>query len=169
MKKLLVLALLVFGMNTYAQPTFITSEYVTITGFVDPTASIKEDGLDFGAELRLVSHWKYVKAEFQSFNALEGSYFDMRGGFGVNMTTDYFERTYYYAGINLGLIKRGITNNDPQTYPLAGVEAGFKYQATDTILFGFRGTVDYREDKLYTAANPDWEYSGHLLLGIKLN
>lgn len=169
MKKLLLIAPLILGLNATAQLQLIQNEYVTLSGYVDPSASIKEKGINFGAEIQLVSNWKYVKAGFQSFNALEGGYLDYTGGFGVNLTSDIFEETRYYTGLRLGFIKRGLTNNDPQTYPLAGIEGGFDYQLTDTFFVGVRATGDWREDFMYSGAEPEMQLSGFVRVGLKID
>lgn len=169
MKKLLLIATLITSLNATAQLSFIENEYVTLSGHIDPSASIKEKGLHFGAEIQLISHWKYVKSGFQSFNALEGGYLDYTGGFGVNLTSDIFEETRYYAGIRLGFIKRGFLDGESQTYPLAGLEGGFDYQLTDTFFVGIKATGDWREDFMYSGAEPEMQYSGFIRCGIKID
>lgn len=169
MKKLLLIATLILSLNATAQLQFIQNEYVTLSGYVDPSASVKEKGINFGAEIQLISNWKYVKAGFQSFNALEGGYFDYTGGFGVNLTSDIFEETRYYAGVRLGFIKRGFLDGESYTYPLAGVEGGFDYQFTDTLFVGVRVTADHREDFLYSGADPSMVYSGFVRVGFKID
>lgn len=169
MKNYFTLAILILSLNATAQLQFIQNEYVTLSGHIDPSASVKEGGLHFGAEIQLVSHWKYVKAGFQSFNALEGGYLDYTGGFGVNLTSDIFEETRYYAGIRLGFIKRGFLDGESQTYPLAGLEGGFDYQLTDTFFVGLRSTIDWREDMMYSGANPKYVPSGFIRCGIKID
>lgn len=169
MKKLLLIATLILGLNATAQLQFVQNEYVTLSGYVDPSASVKEKGINFGAEIQLVSNWKYVKAGFQSFNALEGGYLDYTGGFGVNLTSDIFEETRYYAGVRLGFIKRGFLDGESTTYPLAGLEAGIDYQLTDTFFVGVRGSMDHREDMLFTGADPSTVYSGFVRCGIKID
>lgn len=169
MKKLFTIATLILTLNASAQISFIENEYVTLSGYVDPYASVKEGVINFGSEIQLVSNWKYVKAGFQSFNALEGGYLDFTGGFGVNLTSDIFEETRYYAGVRLGFIKRGLTNNDPQTYPLAGIEGGFDYQLTETFFIGVRATGDWREDFMYSGAEPEMRYSGFVRVGLKID
>lgn len=169
MKELLSIAFLVIGMIANAQLQFVQNEYCTISCYVDPSASVKEKGLNFGGEIQLVSNWKYVKAGFQSLDALEGGYLDYTGGFGVNLTSDVFEETRYYAGVRLGFIKRGYLDNDPQTYPLAGFEGGFDYQLTDTFFVGVRATGDWREDFMFSGAEPSMRYSGFVRCGIKID
>lgn len=169
MRKIYLALLITLGLNATAQISFIQHEYVTISGYVDPSASVKEKGLNFGGEIQLISHWKYVKAGFQSFDALEGGYLDYTGAFGVNLTSDIFEETRYYAGLRLGFIQRGYKLNDSQTYPLAGLEAGFDYQLTDSFFVGLRTTADWREDFMYSGANPEMVYSGFVICGIKFD
>lgn len=169
MKTLITTILLAISLNITAQLSFIQNEYVTISGYVDPSASVKEKGINFGGEIQLVSNWKYVKSGFQSFDALEGGYFDYTGAFGVNLTSDIFEETRYYAGIRLGFIKRGYKNEQSYTYPLAGIEAGIDYQLTDSFFVGVRATADHREDMLFSCADPKIVYSGFVICGIKID
>jgi len=165
MKKLLFAFMLV-GMTASAQQ-FGTSEYFTASAYVDPAGSIAETGINFGAELELVNYGMYVKAGFQSFDKLEGGYFDVAGAGGVNVTWGIFEEVRTYAGIRLGFIKRGYKVNDSQTYPLFGFESGIDYNVSESFFVGLRSTYDYRSDFLWSGAKEEYQFSGFVRAGFK--
>ena len=165
MKKLL-LAILFVSMTASAQQ-FGQSEYFTASMYVDPAGSVKEKGINLGAEIELVNYGMYVKAGFQSFEALEGGYFDLAGAGGVNVTWGIFEEVRTYGGIRLGFIKRGYKVNDSQTYPLFGFESGIDYNVTDNFFIGLRATYDYREDFIWSGANEEYQFSGFVRAGFK--
>lgn len=165
MKKLLFALLFSIGIN--AQIQFIDREYTTLSIAVDPSASIKENGLNINAELQLVSYWKYVKVSSQLFTALDGGYIDLTGGFGANLKLDRFDRTRVYSGIRLGFIKRGFNDIKTYTYPLAGFESGIDFQLTDHLFIGAILTGDYRSDFKYWGGNPIVRYSTFGRIGYK--
>jgi len=164
--KTLLFALLV-GMTASAQLQLGQKEYFTGSVYVDPGGSIKESGLNLGAEIELVSYGGYVKAGVQSFDALEGGYFDLTGAGGVNVTYGTFEDFRSYAGIRLGFIKRGYKTNDSRTYPLFGLEAGTDYNINDVWFVGLRATYDYREDFIWSGAKEEFQGSGFVRAGFK--
>jgi len=166
MKKLLVLVLLITGTVAVAQPHFGTKEYFTGSVYVDPGGSIKEKGLDFGADIGLVSYGGYVKAGFQSFDALEGGYYDIAGAGGLNLNWGTFEEFRTYAGIRLGLINRGYKDGDSHVYPLFGTEAGVDYFLNEKLFVGAGLSYDWREDFLYSGAEPEYQGSGKVKIGI---
>jgi hypothetical protein len=165
MKKLL-LAILFVSMTASAQQ-FGQSEYFTASIYVDPAGSVKENGINLGSEIELVNYGMYVKAGFQSFDALTGGYMDLTGAGGVNVTWGIFEEVRTYAGIRLGFIKRGYKVNDPQTYPLFGLEGGVDYSVTDNFFVGLRSTYDYREDFIWSGSNEEYQFSGFVRAGFK--
>jgi len=167
MKKLLVLAFLVIGMMANAQIQFGQKEYFTASVYVDTSASVKEGGVNFGSEIELVNYWMYVKAGVQSFGALEGGYFDVSGAMGLNLTSGIFEEMRYYGGIRLGVINRGYKDSDSRPYPLFGFEGGIDYNVNEVLFVGLRATADYREDFLYSGANPEYRCSGFVRAGFK--
>lgn len=163
MKQLLIIAFLFIGMIGNAQIRFISSEYFVTSIAIDPKASIEEKGVNLVGEFELISYWKYVKVNVQTFGALEGGYTDIAGGFGVNLTGGYFEGMRVYSGIRLGHIWRG-----DEDFPLAGLEGGFDYLLNETVFFGARGTLDYRKDFEFSGAEPGVKYSTYVRVGVKL-
>jgi len=171
MKKVCFLALLLAGSVMSAQScvSFGDKEFVTLSGFVDPVGTINEEGLDFGGELELVSHWGYVKAGTQIFPAV--NYFDMVGAGGLNFTTKPFDDARFYTGLRLGLIHRGaFEGNDTEIYPLAGVEAGVDYNFKNSKWFvGLAYIADWREDFLFSGADPKFQSNGRIRVGRKFD
>lgn len=163
MKKLLIIAFLALGMGVSAQPSFrfIDKEYFTFSAYVDPSASIKESGLNIGAELEVVSYAKYVKIGLQSFTVLEGGYTDLTGGVGVNVTSGNFDQYRAYAGGRLGLVNRG-----KFIYPLVGAEGGVDLNI-GKMFIGVRATADYRSDFVFTDGVAQIRYSGFVRVGAQ--
>lgn len=164
MKKLLTIAFLTIGMIVNAQK----KEYTFINILADPSASIKERSLNVVFEIEHISYWKYVKANIQVLPSLKGGYLDVTGGFGVNLTSGYFDEVRYYSGIRLGVIKRGFTEDETYTYPLVGFEGGIDFKITEKLVLGLRGTGDYRSDFKYSGADASMRYSGFIKFGFKL-
>jgi len=160
MKKLLLLALLTTTMVN-AQIRFIDKEYFTTSIAIDHSASVKEKGVDIVGEIELVSYWKYVKFNVQSFSVLEGGYLDGVGGFGINLTKGKFDAWRLYSGGRIGFI-----NRSKYVYPLVGIESGIDYNI-ERIFIGLRATGDYRSDFKYSGANPSMRYSGFIRIGTK--
>lgn len=156
MKKLLLSAFLTIGMMVNAQDKFNVSVYV------DPAASIKEKGIDFGAEIEYHNKSIYTKAGFQNFSVLQGGYTDIAGGIGLNKRIGIFEKFRVFGGVRLGFIFRG-----DYTYPLAGIEAGFDVKLNEKVFLRYRGTGDYRSDFKYSGANPEMRYSSSIGVGIE--
>lgn len=169
MKKLLILTLLFTVTSAFSQSNlrFMDQEYFTFTTFIDPGASIKEKSIDIGVEIQVVSYWKYVSAGVEILPGLEGGYASYHGAVGVNLTSGYFSKVRYYAGLRLGNIKRGFSNGDTQSYPLFGYEAGIDYEVTNGVIVGLRTTSDRREDFKYSGANPEMQQSGSIKIGVK--
>jgi len=168
MRKFL-LAFLFVSMTMNAQLIgFGTKEYFTASMFVDPLGSIREEGLDFGAELELVSHGGYVKVGTQIFPTLVGGYLDTVGAGGFNLVLEPFEETRFYTGLRLGLIHRGIKRHfDTVVYPLVGWEAGFDTDITDKWFAGMSLITDWREDFKFTGGDPGLQVSGRVRAGFK--
>ena len=167
MKKLILILFLLTSMLIEAQIRFIDNEYFTFSIGLDPSATVKEKSVNLYGEVCLVSYWKYVNVNTQFLPSLKGGYWDFGGTFGVNLTSGTFEKTRYYTGLRLGLIKRGFNDTETFTYPLFGAELGVDYYITDEIFVGVRGTGDYRTDFKYSYADPFVRYSGFVKLGIK--
>lgn len=163
MKKILIIAFLVIGMVAGAQVRFIDKEYFTTSIAVDGGASMKEGGIDIVGEIELVSYWKYVKVNVQSFAVLYGGYTDVAGGFGINLTPGIFDKWRLYAGGRLGLISRG-----QYIFPLVGSEVGVDYNFRNSNMFvGLRGTYDYRKDFQFSGAPASMRYSSFIRIGTK--
>jgi hypothetical protein len=155
MKKLITTALLTISLMVNAQDKFNVSVYV------DPFASVKEKGIDFGAEIEYNNRTIYTKAGFQSFSVLEGNYTDIAGGIGLNQRLGMFDKFRLYGGVRLGFIFRG-----SETYPLAGGEGGIDYNINDKWFVGVRGTGDYRTDFDFWGGKSEVRYSGFLRVGM---
>lgn len=162
--KLLTLLLLTFC-TTNAQRV---RERFNWSLLIDPTATIKEQSPNIVAEIELESGWKYVKANAQLLHALEGGYLDVCGNIGVNKRFGYFSKTRVFAGVRLGLIKRGFKEGQTFTYPLFGYEAGVNYQLRDYICIILRTTIDNRADFKYSGAEPSYRMSNFIGIGLKL-
>lgn len=167
MKKLLTIAcLLIWGINT-AQVRFVDEEYGTISIGVDPNATIKEHSPNVNFNLGLVSYWKYVGANIQVLPGIKGGYIDFTGNFGVNVTTDRFNKMRLYSGLRLGFIKRGYTESKVYTYPLVGCELGANYTICNNTFIGVRSSLDYRSDFKYSGADPSTRFNNSIILGIR--
>lgn len=164
MKKYYCLALLMVGLSSSAQGIrFVNDEYLTVQAYVDPVASFKEHGLDFGAEVQLVSHKVYVKAGVENFSVLAGGYTAITGGVGLNLTSGFLYRPRYYGGIRLGVNVR-----DKTVYPLFGLEGGIDFPITKVLYVGVRGTGDWREDFRFWGGDPEMRWSGFAVVGFNL-
>jgi hypothetical protein len=160
MKKLIIIGLLLINISVNSQIRFIDKEYFTASLAVDPCASYKEGGVDIVGEIELVSYWKYVKFNIQSFAVLDGGYIDGVMGFGVNLTPGIFDKWRLYSGGRLGFI-----NRSKYIYPIVGFEGGFDYNINEKYFIGLRGTSDYRADFKYSGAEPSMRYSGFIRVG----
>lgn len=159
MRNRLTLLLLLLSLTVSAQFKFNDVEYFTVSTFMDPSASVKEKGLDIGVELEYVG-FIYAKVGFESFSALKGGYFDGHGAVGVNLM--YNDKWRNYTGIRLAIVKRnGATN------PLFGIEGGIDYNIADNLFLGLRATYDYRGDAKAFGWDEFWRASGFIRLGYK--
>jgi hypothetical protein len=137
------------------------TESFNIAVVLDPNASIKDKGLNIGAEIEYVGPI-YVRASVTSFAVLQDGYVDTTGSFGLSFTSGYFKKVRYYAGGRLGFIHR------KATYPTAGGECGIDVMLTDTIFMGVRSTYDYRSDFEFYDWHNEMRYSGFVRIGIKI-
>ena len=169
MKKILFAFLLVGATMNAQLIKFGTTEYGTVSAFVDPVGSCKERGLDFGAELEYVGNWGYVKTGFQMFPALLDGYTDVVGGAGLNFNTYPFDYLRFYSGVRLGYIFRGIGLERGRTYPLAGIEGGIDFNLNDKWFIGVSAIGDWREDFMYSGANPEFQTSGRVRVGRRFD
>lgn len=157
MKKLLFL-LLVFN-TVNSQVKWNDMVYTQISIIVDPTSSVKEKGLNIGAEINYTQNSIYIHTGVQSFSKLEGNYLDWTTAGGIVLKYNDFR---FYSGGRLGIILR-----DKSPFPTFGIEAG-----TDLVInrfvIGLRATEDYRSDFRYSGAEPGFRFSGFVKIGIKL-
>jgi hypothetical protein len=164
MKKLLVLSLLtaqlVIAQNGIR---FNKTEFFTLSTSIDPTSSIKMDGLDIVAEIEYAG-FIYAKAGFESFSALYGGYRDVHGAIGINLTTGLFEKTRFYSGIRLARVDRGPKGAYRAIY---GIEGGIDYNLSDKFFIGVRATFDKRYDQEIFRWEPELKGSGFIRLGYK--
>lgn len=136
------------------------TEYFATAIAVDLGASIKEKGLNIGAEIEYVRSI-YIKASITNFAVLKDGYTDITGSAGISFTSGYFEKFRYYAGGRLGLIYRSAI------YPTEGVEAGIDYMISKNTFIGIRNTYDYRSDQEFYDSPNEMRYSGFVKLGFK--
>jgi len=156
MKKLLLIALLITGLS-YAQGLqFGDNESTNISISIEPVASINTT-----LEFEYICYFLYIKPSLQL--SPSNNYTDTSVGLGLNLTSGYFEDWRYYGGIRLGHIFR-----ENQNYPLFGWEAGIDKRITEKLYIGLRSTLDWREDYLYSGANPKYKFNGSIRLTYKL-
>jgi hypothetical protein len=160
MKKLLTIAFLVIGMISNAQK----KDRFTVSISIDPSASIKEKSINIMPEIEYYRDWFYIKGTMQFLPALNGGYIDYGGAGGINIIINKVEETRVFAGVRLGVIRRG---GNP--YPMAGIEAGINKYLNEQIFIGAKFTVDKREDFKYWGGDPINRFSGYVTIGIKLN
>lgn len=158
MKKIIVLLLITALAN--AQFRLNKKESFNIAVVIDPNASIKEKGINIGAEIEYVGS-VYTKLSVTSFQVLQDGYLDTTGSFGLSFTSGYFEKMRYYSGVRLGLIHR------KATYPTAGIEGGVDFMVSDKVFVGIRSTYDKRGDADFYDGS-QWRYSGFVKIGIKI-
>ena len=128
---------------------------------VDPYATIKEHGVNLGAEIEYVGT-VYTRASITSFASLNGGYVDFIGAFGVNFTSGMFDKFRYYGGGRLGVIRRAGNG-----YATAGIEAGIDYSITEKVFVGIRTTYDKRSDFAFYGEPSEMRGSGYVKLGFK--
>ena len=159
-----LLTLLLFTTILFSQNEFRLNkkESFNFGIVVDPNASIKEHGLNIGAEIEYVG-LVYTRASITYFSALKYGYTDFIGAFGINFTSGMWEKFRYYTGGRLGLIRR-LSN----TYPTAGLEAGIDYNITNKISIGLRTTYDKRTDFMIYNEPQVMRQSGFIKVGFKL-
>ena len=128
---------------------------------IDPSASIKESGLQIGAEIEY-NGTIYTRASITSFAALDGGYVDFIGAAGLNFTSGMWEQIRYYAGLRAGIISRGGNG-----YPSLGTEIGIDY-VIGSLVLGVRMTRDKRGDFEFYNEPSEMRNSGFVKIGFKL-
>lgn len=161
MKTIIAIFLIFTSLSAAAQLRFNDTEYFQAAVVIDPVASIKEKGLNIGAEIELISYWGYVRASSQSFFALEGGYVDLMGALGVNFKYGHFSPFRFYTGVRLGAIYR-----DLYPYPTVGAEAGIDLYTRGNFVLGVRTTYDLRTDFEYWGGEEEMRLSSFIKLGF---
>lgn len=161
MKKLLLLALLITGLSYAQELQFGDNESTNISISIEPLSSINEESLNATFEFEYICHFIYIKPSIQILPSI--NYIDTAVGLGLNLNSGYFEDWRYYGGIRLGHIFR-----EDQNYPLFGWEAGIDKKITEQLYIGLRSTLDWREDYLYSGANPEYQFNGSIRITYKL-
>ena len=128
---------------------------------IDPSASIKESGLNIGAEIEY-NGTIYTRASVSTFAALKGGYVDFIGAAGLNFTSGMWEQIRYYAGLRAGVISRSGNG-----YPTMGVECGIDY-VIGSLVLGIRATRDKRGDFEFYGEPIEMRNSGFIKIGVKL-
>lgn len=158
MKKLLIMLILpIFSYSQLLKWNDDTRTSISI--IADSRASIKEKGLNIGAEINYIQKWGYIHTGIQTFTVLEGGYYDWTTGGGIVLKHRSLD---FYAGARLGIILR-----ESSPFPLFGAEAGTDFNLGKFVL-GLRATQDYRYDFSYSGAEPGFRFSGFVKLGYTI-
>ena len=128
---------------------------------IDPSASLKENGLCIGAEIEYLGT-VYTRASATYFGALNVSYLDFIGAVGINFTSGYFEQFRYYGGLRAGIISRSGNG-----YATAGIECGIDYVFSEKWILGLRATRDKRGDFAFYNEPSEMRNSGFVKFGFK--
>lgn len=137
------------------------SEKVVFSVFVDPGASVKEQGLDIGVEFGYEGVI-YAKLQFENFEALQGGYTSFGAGIGGNFQQGNLKE---YAGVRLvpKVWRNGSSN------PIFGFEGGIDYWIDPALALGVRSTLDWREDmNLLENDTAIWRASGYIKITFNL-
>lgn len=163
-KKAIIISLLTPILST-AQSNFRLNqtEFFTVSVSIDPGSSIKEQGLDYVAEIEYAGNI-YAKIGFEQFSAIYGGYNDIHGAVGINFTSGYFEKIRYYAGVRMGNVYRGGQGAFRTIY---GLESGIDYEIKDYITLGLRSTLDKRIDQEIFRWEPENKFSGFIRICYK--
>ena len=137
------------------------NEYFTSSLVVDPVASIKEKGLDVGAEIEYVG-LIYAAARVENFEALQGGYTSVTGAIGINFTSGHFNTWRYYVGGRGGVVFRNGAKNG-----VAGVEAGIDYAFDSGFFIGLRAAYDNRGDMKALNWPVIWRENGYIRIGYR--
>lgn len=149
---------------------FQKKEEFRISIAIDPGASINEKGFNQITDIEYLHKWVYVKLGVQTFDALVGGYADFQGGVGLNFTSGYLDKERYYIGFKVGHIWRGKSEQfgDEDGYPVHGFEIGYdRFIENSDVYFGAKITYDWREDMLYSGADPLFRRSFYIKIGYK--
>ena len=160
---LTIIILIVLLLNVYkvnAQIRFGDKESFATSIYLDPVASVKEKGLDIGADIEYRG-FLLVKAGIESFEELEGGYFDIHGVIAPRFTIGQMERLSLYAGLRLGVVFRYSQPN-----PIMGFEGGIDYVFPSGLLIGVNASYMRRGDieAIYRLEN-FWRENGYVRIG----
>ncbi len=163
MRKLIIILTILISQLVVAQSGFRINhtEYFTAGVYLDPTASVKEKGLDVVAEIEY-SGIVYAKAGFESFSVLTGGYKDIHYGMGINFTSGTFEKIRYYVGFRQAVVFRNGGSN--ANY---GFEGGIDHDISDNFFIGLRATLDKRNDQEIMRWTAENKFSGFIRIGYK--
>lgn len=147
-----------------AQLRFGEVESFAASLYVDPGASIKENGLDIGADIEYRGA-VYAKVGVESFADLPGNYFDIHAGVGPRITIGKEENLSVYAGLRGGVVYRYSNPN-----PLLGFEFGSDYTFPGGIFVGANASTIRRGDveKLY-GEEDFWRGNFYIRIGYTWN
>lgn len=93
-----------------AQFRFGEVESFAASIYVDPGASLKENGLDIGMDIEY-NGAVFIRAGFESFAELPGNYFDVHAAVGPRFTIGEKERLALYIGGRGGVVWRNGASN----------------------------------------------------------
>src|SRR5690606_12393911 len=144
-----------------AQFRFGDAEGFAASLYVDPGASIKEKGLDIGADIEYQGA-VFVKAGIESFAELPGNYFDIHAAVGPRFTIGEKERITLYTGLRGGIVWRNGAHN-----PIGGFEGGIDYLLPSGIFVGVNGSYIYRGDMKAMQWPEIWRENFYLRIGYK--
>ncbi|MEO0166763.1 MAG: hypothetical protein ABIL39_11575 [candidate division WOR-3 bacterium] len=159
MKTLTTLLILLVTSVTIGQVQFGKKESFAFSAYVDPNASIKENGLDIGIDIEYRGAM-YAKFGIESFAQLPGGYFDIHGGYGLRLTYGHFENLATYAGGRMGVAFR---NGAPN--PIAGFEGGVDYTFDSGLLIGINGSYIFRGDMKSMGWDEIWRENFYIRVG----
>ena len=159
MKTLTTLLILLVTSVTIGQVQFGKKESFAFSGYIDPSASIKEKGLNIGLDIEYKGAM-YAKFGIESFAQLPGGYFDIHGGYGLRLTYGHFENLATYLGARMGVAFR---NGAPN--PIAGVEGGIDYTFENGFLLGVNGSYMYRGDQKAFQLPAIWRENFYIKIG----
>lgn len=157
--KVTIFLMLSWGLAS-AQPFGLPEERAVLSVFVDPGASVKENGLDIGFEFGYEGVI-YAKLQFENFDALQGGYTSFGAAVGGNIQQGKFRE---YLGIRGAKVWRNGSSN-----PIIGFEGGIDYWLDSQFAVGLRATADWREDmELLELDTAIWRVSGFVKLTWKI-
>ncbi|MBD0822619.1 hypothetical protein [Aestuariibaculum marinum] len=179
MKKLLIIASVLFCSNTYSQYHLRfpdTENFIIKTHWhyhFNETES-NNPGLNYVIEAGYTGKI-YALIGYESFSALKGAeldglelngYTSFHGAIGFNLTYGYHEQWNYNTGIRLVKAYRGpIREGFMRCF--IGWEGGITYFFRNGFGIGLRGTLDYRYDQEVFGWKPEYILSSYFTVSKK--